>query len=149
MHIYNAHMEIKKPEICLAHALRRADRIVSQLYNDRLAHLGIRITQFSILRALHFKGSTTASEIKNVLTMEQATISRALKPLIRDGYILVSEGASKREKALSLTQVGKKLYQQALGPWNDVQTKLRNELGDGDDDLIIALSQKIVSTIKH
>lgn len=149
MHIYNAFMEIKKPEICLAHALRRADRIVSQLYNDRLAHLGIRITQFSILRALHFKGSTTASEIKNVLTMEQATISRALKPLIRDGYIEVGEGASKREKALSLSPVGKKLYQQALKPWNEVQKKLRDDLSEGDDDLIISLSQKIVSKIKH
>lgn len=134
--------------MCLAHALRRADRVVSQLYNDRMAHLGIRITQFGVLRALHFKGKATASELRNVLTMEQTTISRALKPLIRDGYIQVSEGANKREKALSLTQVGKKLYQQALEPWNEVQKKLRKDLSDGDDDLILELSQKIVSKIK-
>ena len=31
-------------EICLAHCLRSADRVVSQLYNESLAPLGLRIT---------------------------------------------------------------------------------------------------------
>lgn len=143
--MYSVPMTLKKSDICLAHSLRRADRVVTQLYNEYLAPLDIRSTQFSVLKALHILGSTTASQIQETLVMEQATISRALKPLVRDGYIAVGEGANKREKALSLTPQGKKLYQQALGPWREAQKKLRKIIGQGQDDLLIQLSQQIVS----
>ncbi|MEH6593437.1 MAG: MarR family transcriptional regulator [Halioglobus sp.] len=137
-------MTYEKSDICLAHTLRRADRVVTQLYNEYLAPLDIRATQFSVLKALHVTGSTTASQIQEILVMEQTTVSRALKPLIRDGYILVSEGANKREKALSLTLEGEALYQQALGPWKEAQKKLRKLIGKDQDQLLIELSQKIV-----
>lgn len=143
--MYSVPMTLKKSDICLAHSLRRADRVVTQLYNEYLAPLDIRSTQFSVLKALHTIGCTTASQIQEALVMEQATISRALKPLVRDGYIAVGEGANKREKALSLTPQGKKLYQQALGPWNEAQKQLRKIIGQGQDDLLIELSRQIVS----
>ena len=108
-------MESKKSEICLAHALRRADRVVSQLYNEHLAPLGIRATQFSVLRALDISGTTTASVIQDMLVMEQTTVSRALKPLIRDGYISVTEGATKRESSHCQNQVGWKTHKASAG----------------------------------
>lgn len=136
---------MKKSDICLAHVLRRADRVVTQIYNDYLAPLDIRITQFSVLRAIHIYGSTTAVQIQDTLVMEQATVSRALKPLIRDGYIQVAEGANKREKALSLTAAGEDLYQQAQGPWEAAQKHMRKLIGKGQDDQLIQLSRLIVA----
>ena len=141
-------MESKKSDICLAHALRRADRVVSQLYNEHLAPLGIRVTQFSVLRALDIQGTTTASQVQELLVMDQTTVSRALKPLIRDGYISVAEGATKREKSLSLSAKGKKLYDQACGPWNEAQKAFRKKLAKGQDDLLIELSSQVVA-MKH
>ena len=132
-------------EMCLAHALRRADRVVTQLYNERLAPLGIRATQFAILRALDNMGSTTASQIQATLVMDQTTVSRALKPLVRDGYVAVAEGATKREKSLSLSKQGKKLYQQALGPWSEAQESFRSKLETGQAELLIQLSEKVVA----
>jgi MarR family transcriptional regulator for hemolysin len=137
-------MNPKESEMCLAHALRRADRVASQLYNEHLAPLGIRVTQFSVLRALHNLGPTTASEVQEALVMDQTTVSRALKPLIRDGYISVAEGATKREKSLSLSHEGKKLYKRSLGPWSEAQKIFRKKLGKGQDDLLIELSKRVV-----
>jgi MarR family transcriptional regulator for hemolysin len=77
--------------------------------------------------------------------MDQTTVSRALKPLIRDGYIAVAEGATKREKSLSLSHEGKKLYKRALGPWSDAQRMFRKKLGKGQDDLLIELSKQVVT----
>ena len=119
--------------------------MVSQLYNEHLAPLGIRVTQYSVLRALDILGTTTASQIQETLVMEQTTVSRALKPLIRDGYISVAEGATKREKSLSLSTEGKKLYAQARGPWNEAQKAFRKKLGKGQDDLLIELSRQVVT----
>ena len=145
MRMYCSTMNIKTHEICLAHSLRRADRVVSQLYNQYFASLGIRVTQFSVLRALHLMGSTTAVQIQDALVMDQTTVSRALTPLIRDGYITSAEGATKREKALSLTPEGKALYTQALGPWDEAQKMLREKLGQGKDEILMDLSRQIVT----
>lgn len=138
-------MNSKQPENCLAHSLRRADRVISQLYNEHLAAVGIRVTQFSVLRALHYLGSTTATQIQEVLVMEQATVSRALKPLIRDGYVNVAEGSNKREKLLSLSHQGQDLYDRALIPWEQAQTEVRQKLGPDIEDTLSSLSRQIVS----
>ena len=138
-------MNKKTPEICFAHSLRRADRVVSQIYNDYLSPFGIRATQFSILRALDLMGSTTAAQIRGALVMDQTTVSRALKPLVRDSYIAVAEGANKREKALSLTPQGKALYKQALAPWGEAQQMLRKKLGEGNVKALMDLSRQIVA----
>ncbi len=138
-------MSIQQPEICLAHSLRRADRVISQIYNEYLAPLGVRVTQFSVLRTLHYLDSTTATQIQETLIMEQATVSRALKPLIRDGYVNVAEGTNKREKLLSLSPAGQELYHQALVPWQQAQTEIREKLGSDIDNTLNELSQQIVA----
>ncbi len=133
-------------ELCLAHALRRADRVISQLYNEHLAPLGLRVTQFSVLRALDLMGKTTAAQLREALVLEQATISRALKPLIRDGYIQVEPGVDGREKQLSLSKQGKQLYNKALVPWQQAQEKLQAKLGKQSAKDLINLSNLIVET---
>jgi MarR family transcriptional regulator for hemolysin len=138
-------MESKKTELCMAQTIRRADRVVSQMYNEYLAPLGLRATQFSVLRVLDIKGTTTASQIREVLVMDQTTISRTLKPLVRDGYVTVAQGATRREKSLSLSKEGKKLYRQALGPWQEAQKMFKKKLGKGQDALLIELSRRVVT----
>lgn len=139
-------MKTNSTNPCLAHAIRRADRIASQLYNEHLAPLGLRITQFSVLRALHTLGNTTAAELQTALTMDQTTVSRALKPLVRDGFIAVSEGRNRREKRLKLTTTGEALYADACGPWSEAQAKFSERLGKGEKAALLKLSQKIVAS---
>ena len=139
-------MEIKKSDICLGHSLRRADRVMSQLYNEYLAPVGLRITQFSVLRVISmFKDGITASQIQEGLVMDQTTVSRALKPLIRDGFISVAQGANKREKLLKLTESGQALYAEALVPWKKAQKVFKQKLGATQTDNLIELSRQVVA----
>ncbi len=130
-------------EVCLAHSLRSADRVISQFYTDYLSSVGLRSTQYAVLRVIALSKTTTARQIQDHLVMEQATVSRALKPLIRDGYIEVKEGSNRREKALSLTTAGKKIYQQAKKEWSKAQAELKTRLGDESAIQLIELSRKI------
>ena len=144
--MYLEWMEIKKSDICLGHTIRKADRVISQFYNEYMAPVGIRITQFSVLRALSLLGNgITASHIQEALVMDQTTVSRALKPLIRDGFIEVTQGANKREKALALSTSGKALYEEALIPWNEAQKVIKQKLGGTHTDNLIELSRKVVA----
>lgn len=132
-------------EHCLAHCIRKTDRVISQIYNEHLAPLGIKITQFSVLRALYYLKTTTAKAVQEVLVMEQATISRALQPLIRDGYITVLEGQDKREKLISLSASGQALYQSALEPWSVAQQRLKEELGSELETTLLHLCQQVTA----
>jgi DNA-binding MarR family transcriptional regulator len=119
---------------------------MSQLYNEYLAPVGLRITQFSVLRAISMLGNgITASQIQEGLVMDQTTVSRALKPLIRDGYIEVTQGVNKREKLLKLTDSGNELYAQALVPWKKAQKAFKQKLGATQTDNLIELSRQVVA----
>lgn len=132
-------------QACLALSIRKADRVISQIYSDYLSPLGLKSTQFTVLRALHILGSTTAKQLREALVMEQATVSRALKPLIRDAYIVASEGEDKREKLLALSKEGQALYKEGEKLWLQAQTFLKNELGTGSEEALLSLSEKIVT----
>ena len=141
-------MEDKLFENCFAHSVRRADRVLSQIYNDQLSPLGLRITQFSLMRALHYMGETTASHLEKELIMDQTTVSRGLKPLVRDGYIGVKSGRNRREKIIALTPEGESLFQRALGPWEIAQQAVKVSLGETGVDTLITTNREIVKLRK-
>lgn len=141
-------MTTERDEICLAHCLRSADRVISQLYNESLAPQGLRITKFSLLRALHLLGSCNATQLREVLVLEQASVSRGLQPLIRDGYVQAAEGEDKRQRMLRLTQDGEALYQQALEPWRQAQERFRRQLGELKSEQLVTLSRRIAALKK-
>ncbi len=132
-------------EPCIALSIRKADRVISQIYSDYLSPLSIKSTQFTVLRALHILGTTTAKQLQEALVMEQATVSRALKPLIRDGYIVAREGNDKREKVISLSKEGQALFGEAEKLWLQAQAHIRKQLGSDSEQTLLNLSNQIVS----
>lgn len=132
-------------ETCFALSIRKADRVISQIYSDYLSPLGLKSTQFTVLRVLHILGATTAKQMQDVLVMEQATVSRALKPLIRDGYIISKEGEDKREKLLMLSKEGQALFKQGEVLWQQAQEHIRSQLGESYEQSLLNLSDKIVA----
>jgi len=136
---------IKHYEPCIALSIRKADRVISQIYSDYLSPLGLKSTQFTVLRVLHILGSTTAKQMQEALVMEQATVSRALKPLIRDGYIISHEGSDKREKVLLLSKEGQALFNEGEKLWSQAQSHIRDRLGEDFPAALVDLSKQVVS----
>jgi DNA-binding MarR family transcriptional regulator len=132
----------RKP--CLLLALRRADRVVSQLYNRHIGPTGIRGTQFSVLSAIAEHDCITARDLSEALNMDQTTVSRALKPLIRDSHVEARPAPhDRREKMLCLTASGRKAYEQAYDAWIRAQSELEEKLGTRDADALIRLTRRI------
>jgi DNA-binding MarR family transcriptional regulator len=132
-------------DLCLNLSLRKASRVMTQIYDDYLSVVGLRVGQFSILRATHFTQPTTNSALQEVLVLDQTTLTRNLKPLIRDGYIQVRPSdEDKRVKELSLSETGEALYQKALPLWQEAQSKIKDELGESCVENLLAVSSAIV-----
>ena len=132
-------------ELCLNLSFRKATRVISQIYDRELADCGIKCTQFSLLRATFLLKHTTNAELQDRLILNQTTLTRGLKPLIRDGLIQAEPGLDKRQKILSLTPQGKDLYRRAEKSWRRAQDYMRQKLGADLAEQMIEMNTALVA----
>ena len=118
---------------CACANLRRADRVVSQLYDDALRPSGLRITQFTLLQALTLASASSKAisqkRLAALLAIDSTTLTRTLAPLRRKGWLRSVSAADRRELRLSLTPAGRREYKRALPYWQTAQKNLQRALG--------------------
>ena len=74
---------VPAPEDCNCFAVRSAARHVTQLYDQLLAPVGLRVTQFSILARLRSRGPLTINALAEDMVMDRTTLGRNIQPLER------------------------------------------------------------------
>ena len=114
---------------CACANLRRADRVVTRFYDAVLRRSGLRITQFTLLQALHRAPEISQKQMAELLAIDSTTLTRTLAPLRRKGWLHSEAGADRRELRLSLTAAGKREYERALPYWQSAQKSLQQALG--------------------
>ncbi len=112
---------------CMCASFRRASRALTQLYDDALRPLGLRVTQFTILQALSRTGQISQGELGHLLVMDSTTLTRTLR-LMR-GWIEERPGKDRRERWLRLSAAGQKQLKRAEVPWQALQAQLRSRFG--------------------
>jgi DNA-binding MarR family transcriptional regulator len=114
---------------CMCATMRRATRAVSRLYEDELRQAGLRGTQYSLLRTLHdmetgHPGGVTQGVLADLVAMDQTTLTRNLRPLVRRGWIIIRPGETdRRERILRLSRAGKAKVDQAHAHWQAGQRR--------------------------
>src|SRR5438876_9847898 len=122
---------VPAPEDCNCFAVRSAARHVTQLYDQLLAPVGLRVTQFSILAKLRRKGPLTINALAEDMVMDRTTLGRNILPLQRDGLITIKSAASdRRAKELRLTKAGEKRLQEAFEGWSQAQARFDAAFGE-------------------
>jgi len=121
---------VPAPEDCNCFAVRSAARHVTQLYDQLLAPVGLRVTQFSILARLRSRGPLTINALAEDMVMDRTTLGRNIQPLERDGLIRIEPAPSdRRAKELHLTKVGEKRLQAGLEVWAKAQARFEASFG--------------------
>jgi DNA-binding MarR family transcriptional regulator len=118
------------PEDCNCFAVRSAARHVTQLYDQLLAPVGLRVTQFSILAKLRRRGPLTINALAEDMVMDRTTLGRNIQPLERDGLIRTEPAPSdRRAKELHLTKAGEKRLQAGHEAWAKAQARFEASFG--------------------
>src|SRR4029077_17483383 len=112
----------------LCNALRQADRAVSRLYDEELRGVGLRTTQYSLLRHLRAAGEVRQRDLGGRTSLDETTLTRNLRPLIDAGWVAVRPGDDRREKLVCLTDPGAAKLREACPAWERVQERLRSRL---------------------
>lgn len=123
------HEIIESCAACACFNLRKASRVITQLFDQSIQPGGLRGTQFSILAVLSFAGPQTVTRLSELLLMDRTTLTRNLKPLERQGLIKLKHGKDRRVRTATITQKGLKTFEKAIPLWEGAQNQVIQKLG--------------------
>jgi DNA-binding MarR family transcriptional regulator len=120
----------KDPGGCNGAALRKATRRVSQLYDAVLAPCGLRASQRSMLINIDRAVNPTMTELAHALVLDRSALAHNLKPLERDGYVvLVRDERDGRSRRVALTPPGKRKLAESNRLWQLAQNRFESAYG--------------------
>jgi DNA-binding MarR family transcriptional regulator len=115
---------------CTCGELRKAARAITLLYDNAFKSSGLLSTQFNVLQAIYDIDSVRISDLAGKLGMDRTTLTRNLSVLERQGFIEISQGRDHRTRIVTATQKGRRAVAKAILLWNEVQHKVKQEMGE-------------------
>ncbi len=109
---------------CACANLRRAARLVTQLYSDEMGST-MEPSQFSLLMALSYSPGTSQVALGGALGLDKTTTSRNLRLLEKNGWIEPASADNRRERGYRLTPGGEKIFAATKPGWLRAQAKLK------------------------
>jgi DNA-binding MarR family transcriptional regulator len=110
--------------------MRRLARAMSRLYDQHLATVGLKTTQYSVLVNAG-RAALPVAELADRLGMERTTLTRNLKPLAEAGWVVLVPGQDSRQRIVTITDAGRAKVEEAYAAWRAAQTEIENQLGAG------------------
>lgn len=114
---------------CACLNLRKASRVVTQIYDEALQPSGLRSTQLPVLITLATDEPMTISNLAGELLMERTSLARLLRPLEIAGLIKIAPGEDRRTRGVSLTERGQDAIVEAIPLWEKAQAFVVDRLG--------------------
>lgn len=132
---------------CFCTNTRRAALALTALYDQVLAPHELKITQFSLLRAVERRGASNLTELSEATGLDRSTIGRNLRLLESAGLVVLAAGADQRDQMAELTQQGRRRVRAADGAWRRAQKTIEAAMG-ADSNRLIAVARRAAETAR-
>ena len=106
---------------CACSAARRRSRELTRFYERAMRGSGLRASQFTLLATLIQTGPIPATRLADFLGLERTTLTRNLRPLLRDGHVIIEPGADRRVHKVAVTPKGVEAAGAAFPFWRKAQ----------------------------
>ena len=114
---------------CTSFKLRQLARRVGRHYDQQVATVGLKTTQYSLLSHIAQLGPLRPSDLAARMGLEPSTLTRNLAPLVAQGWVEVRAGDDGRSRSVSLTAAGRAKRSEAQRAWKQAQLALNQRLG--------------------
>src|SRR5437764_14249406 len=128
---------------CIAVRLRLLNRVVTNLYDDGLRPLVLKVSQLNLLIVTARLGLARPAQVCDVLQLDASTLSRNVKPLQAHGWLEVVPEEDARSQPFRLTARGKRLIETAVPAWEKAQRQARELLGSEGVVLLDKAAKKV------
>lgn len=125
-------------ETCTCMHVRKAARVITQLYDTLLQPSGLRATQLILLVTLALSEQKTVMQLAERLVMDRSALARSLKPLENQGLLTVEPGSDRRTRVVQLTEQGRHALRRALPSWRQAQEQVIAYFGEQQARLLLA-----------
>src|SRR5262249_46959219 len=115
---------------CIAVRLRLLNRVITNLYDDTLRPLGLKVSQLNILVVTAKLGLAQPAKVCELLQLDTSTLSRNVQRMRAKGWLEVVPGEDARTQPFRLTGRGKRLLERAVPAWERAQQQASKLLGD-------------------
>jgi DNA-binding MarR family transcriptional regulator len=116
---------------CIAVRLRMLNRFVTNIYDDALRPLDLKVSQMNILVAAAKMGTARPVDVCEYLHLDVSTLSRNVERMRARGWLEVVPDDDGRSQPFRLTPKGRKLLEKAVPAWSEAQQQVKKVLGDG------------------
>ena len=139
---------IPKSVGCTCLRLRKAARRVSQIYDHALEPCGLTVTQYGLLGHIGVLDGVGVGALAAKLVMDPTTLTRNLKPLLQQGFIVLApDRRDRRARRLYLTAAGRRTLRRAKPAWADAQLQLETVLGARDTPALNAVLDRVLERL--
>ena len=115
---------------CLGFRARLLSRIITSVYDDAFAEVGLKVSQFSILNAIATREETRPAELARLLTTDDSTLSRHVARMCARGWLRLEPGGDdRRSHQITVTEKGKALLRKSYPAWQKAQDQVVHRLG--------------------
>jgi DNA-binding MarR family transcriptional regulator len=122
-------------DTCLCLHVQRAARALARRFDEALRPLGLTNGQFSLMMSLNRPEPAAMGPVATLLAIDQTTLTAALKPLERRGWVtILPNPRDRRARLLSLTPSGKAVLAAAVPIWKVTHAEMEARLPDGNAD---------------
>lgn len=136
------HDDLHLPLGCTCFKLRKLTRAVSRLYDQHLATVDLKSTQYVLLNFI-VQEAMPVAVLAERFGAERTTITRNLKPLIDAGWVTLEAGQDSRQRIVTISAAGRAKAKQAYGAWRAAQDAVEALLGEAG---VAALHSQIDAT---
>jgi DNA-binding MarR family transcriptional regulator len=122
---------LNPPRGCTHFKLRQIDRAVGRHYDAHMAAVGLKNTQYSMLSLIVLFGPIRPMDLAARLRMGPSTLTRNLKLLVDQGWVVQGPGADARSRLIEATDAGRGKRVQAQAAWKQAQLTINERLTPG------------------
>src|SRR3954467_5565790 len=116
---------------CVAVRLRMLNRVITNIYDNALRPLDLKVSQMNILVAAAKMGTVRPLEVCEYLHLDVSTLSRNVERMKARGWLEVVPDEDGRSQPFRLTPQGWRLVEKAVPAWSEAQQQVTRLLGDG------------------
>ncbi len=114
---------------CTCYRVRKAARALTQFYDEALAEAGATLTKMSVLTELSRTPNLSVTGLGRRLGMDRTTVSRTIKPMLRDGWIASGEALDRRARDLVITGAGVEILTRCNVGWRHAESRMLRSIG--------------------
>jgi len=130
---------------CVDVRLRLLNSVITNVYDDALRPLGLKVSQINLLVVAARLGVAEPSQVCRILQMDLSTLSRNLERLRARGWIESVRDRDARVHPFQLTSQGRAMIQQAYPAWREAQQRATALLGEEGVTLLDRIARSLAA----